>query len=700
MAMPGRAQQAPGGRFAFADTTLMRDTLGLTFEGLFPIADSLGLLPDTLRALSIRHRYTLQRLVKLSDSLGVPVDSVGAVMRRESFSALTRSARQANPFTYTSTYDIQRSTATWTNGVEYSLGLGPMFLRNTTNIVINQSQGGESIESRSSSTEAGWRLSRNMSIGGRLDLGRSDNGGITSGRTGNVTSTNYQLSLRTKQQLARGLTSDLNLFAGPREEATATYEKHGLGVEANGRVLLRGTWLTHDLSGQLKNTSSLARAQVATTSVRTQDPSVSLRGTLGMFVNAPLGLNLNYMLGETRVERPDTSAIGLLNHAIESLRSGNRGVSATLRLRKDNDRSISLTRKYSNQRTPSSVVPTFHNTGIVDGYSVSGRYGYRAWSLDASLSQDKSYSEQPRMSRSGGYREDRLARSAEATLNWDVSRNMTARGIGRVGLTQYREAAIDYHINVPVPRDVYAQSYRVEGNYHPTERFRTGLALEVGRSVTTNLLPSSVATNNESRDYRSEWTWSFRLLPGLTANQRNQMTAAYVYPYRDPINNRLLLEYTTFTTLNAIITPRLQFDVFQDYHFKPNGTYSPLDPPGSDLRNYFSIAGSERNSLIRARISYTPASPLSINLEPEYSANDQQGTSGAIAIPTHSRRVLSLRGGASVNVPVGRLGKLTGGISRNVRETLNTDYPSGTAQSTRSSDPSYWVGNLQLTWQL
>jgi len=109
MAMPGRAQQAPSGRYAFADTTLLRDTLGLSFDGLFPIADSLGISPDTLRALSVRYRYTLRRLVKLSDSLHVAVDSVGATMERESFSALNRSARQTNEFTYTSSYSIQRT---------------------------------------------------------------------------------------------------------------------------------------------------------------------------------------------------------------------------------------------------------------------------------------------------------------------------------------------------------------------------------------------------------------------------------------------------------------------------------------------------------------------------------------------------------------------------------------------------------------
>src|SRR5262245_38736478 len=86
----GRAQPAPAvdPRFAFADTTLLRDTLGIHFDRLFELADSLRLTPDTLRALSIRQGFTPQRMVFLADSLPTKVDRVGARLERERVNSL------------------------------------------------------------------------------------------------------------------------------------------------------------------------------------------------------------------------------------------------------------------------------------------------------------------------------------------------------------------------------------------------------------------------------------------------------------------------------------------------------------------------------------------------------------------------------------------------------------------------------------
>src|SRR5512132_1083708 len=76
----GSAQPGPAldPRFAFADTTLLRDTLGIHFDRLFQLADSLQMTPDTLRALSVRQGFSPQRMIFLAESLHTKVDSVGS----------------------------------------------------------------------------------------------------------------------------------------------------------------------------------------------------------------------------------------------------------------------------------------------------------------------------------------------------------------------------------------------------------------------------------------------------------------------------------------------------------------------------------------------------------------------------------------------------------------------------------------------
>ena len=101
--------QTSSARYAFADTTLLRDTLGLKFARLFPIADSLRILPDSLRALSVRYRFTLDHLVRLADSLGVPVDSVGPYLERERFNALSAAGKNSSSFRYNSSYSVAQS---------------------------------------------------------------------------------------------------------------------------------------------------------------------------------------------------------------------------------------------------------------------------------------------------------------------------------------------------------------------------------------------------------------------------------------------------------------------------------------------------------------------------------------------------------------------------------------------------------------
>ena len=252
-ALPGRAQTAPvSSRFAFSDTTLLRDTLDLSFGQLFPLADSLRMTPDSLRALSIRYLMPIERLVFLSDSLRMPVDSVGSVMRRAEFDPLASRVQQLSAFAYGSSYNVSRQTNTWTNRADYNFVHGPLFLHNATNISIRRTSVGSRenlYQVRSADTEAGWRFSPNFSAGGRIGIQGTQNVEAT---TRNTSRSQYQVSVHTRQQPSPSLSSEIDFFGGPFDEPSAS--KRGMSGELDAHsAFMHRDWLTHDITGRVNS---------------------------------------------------------------------------------------------------------------------------------------------------------------------------------------------------------------------------------------------------------------------------------------------------------------------------------------------------------------------------------------------------------------------------------------------------------------
>jgi len=696
---PGRAQPAPPGRFAFADTTLLRDTLGLHFDHLFPLADSLSLPPDTLRALSVRYRYSLARLIKLADSLGMPVDSVGAVLLRERLNPLARSQRSRNSFEYSSSYNVAQTSSSWINSSNYNLVLGSVFVGNNTSITMDRYRAGGRTslrQTRSSSTETGWKFSPNFSVGGRANLARFDTRDPGSPSNEGETKGEFQVSMRSRQQPAKGLSSEINFFSGLLDLVNASQEKRGASGDLSGRIrYLRGSWLTHDVSGQLTGNLARTRDPNQLLATNTQDFSSNLRGTLGMFASRPIALNLNYALRNARVETPGTTGL------IQQVRTNNNSVDAALRLRQGNERSLNFTQRLGTNRQATASALNSQSTREDNGFTVSGRYGYRGLSLEGNFGRTRGTSSYPRRVSTGGYGERQDARSIDATLIWTASRRLSLKANGSVGLTALRYFVLGTYTSPLVPRDSYRQSYRVDGLYTRSERVNTGVVLEVGRTLFVNIPATSTSANTDARSYRAEWRWSYRLLKGLTASQRNQLTAEYVYyTFLPASNDRLSLDYTTLTTLNAVITQHLLLDLNHSTRFQPSGNFAPLDPPFDDGLAYFKRADDNSSNSLRARLAYTPAPSLSLNISPEYLESDRRSTSNGIVVPQRETRSLHVSGGASLNFDVGRSGRLTGDIARNFRADRTINFTAGVPRLTPRSESDFWNGSLQLTWRL
>jgi hypothetical protein len=698
MAMPGRAQQGTSGRFAFADTTLLRDTLGLTFDRLFILADSLSLTPDTLRALSVRYRYSLSRLLHLADSLGMTVDSVGVAMLRERYNPLGAIGPRSNTFTYSSGYSIQQTTSSWTNGADYGLTSGPVFLRNTTSVGMDRYQAGGRLslqQRRSSVTETGWKFSPNFSMGGRANLERFLNLDPNQASNEGETKNEYQLSMRGRQQPLDGLSTQFNFFGGLLDLKNSSQRKRGLSGDLSGRMrLTRGAWFTHDGTGQLTGNIARTRLPLEELSTQTRDLSSNVRGTLGVLSNRPIGLNVNYGLRNTKVEAPGDSG------RIQRVRSSNNSVEASLRMRQGSERTLNVAQRFAENAQATAGSLTNQSTRDENGFVVNGRFGYGSWSLEGNFNRSRSTSTYPRRSLTGGYQEKQDNRAIDGTLTWSVTPRLNVKATGNVSLVSSRYSTIGTFPSPPVPKDQYAQSYRIEGLYTRSIRSNTAIALEVDRSLFVNLPAASTAANTETRSYRAEWRWSYRLFQGLTATQRNQLLADYVYyTFLPASNDRLSLDYGTLTTLNAVITRRLQLDVTHNTRFQPSGNYWPLDPP-IDGSEYFQRADDSETRSLRARLSYTPAPSISINIEPIYLGSDRHTTSNGVSVPQRTSRSLNFSGGTSLNFPVGARGRLTGDIRRTFNAARTTNYVHGIAVPTPAAEQDYWVGSLQLSWDL
>jgi len=694
-AFPGHAQQGTSSRFAFADTTLLRDTLSLHFDRLFPLADSLALTPDTLRALSVRYRLSLDRMVWLADSLRMPVDSVGVYLERERYNPLASTVRRLTTFKYGTTYQVAQASQIWTNNADFNMVLGPLFLRNTTNVELDRFRAGTRTtkrQTRLSNTEAGWRFSQGLSVGARANLNRFtsiDPGSINNqGETKNE----FQLSVRTRQQPRPSLRSDFNVFGGLLDLSGLQQVKRGVSGDVNGTVRLQTRYVTHDLTGQVTGNVSRTRLPSAPTSVGTNDVSNNLRGTLGLLPGLPVGINVNYNIRRIRVETPtDTTIL--------RLRTQSSGADVTLRLRQDNDRYLNATGRFGDQQQASGTVLNSRSSRKDLALGLDGRYLLRGWNLDGRFSLGTTRSEYPaRAVTAGGatvgYGESLKVATIDVTLSRNLTPKIVVKANGNVSLNAYRYYLFGNYPNPPANKDQYRQGYRLEGQYRFSDRFDSGLALDVSRNVLVNIPAASTGGNNEVRSYRAEWQWNYRMLPGLTATQRNTITADYTHYNFTPGNDRLSLDYSTLTRLNAVFSPRFTLDVTHNSRTQPSGTYT-LFPDGNF---YLSRSDRSEDYTLSARLSYTPSPFFSLTVSPGYQANDRQGSVGGDLVPQRNSRGLNFTGGANLNLPIGRKGRLTGDVSRIFRTDRSINY-TGSQQTTRTLS-DFWGGNLELTWEL
>ena len=695
-AMPGRAQTgATAPRFAFADTTLLRDTLGLSFDRLFPLADSLGMLPDTLRALSIRYQLPIDRLVSMADSMRTRVDSVGVLIDRERYNPLAANAvERATDFHYGTGYNVLQSRSTWTNSLDLRLVRGPLFFRNATNIQLDETQSVRSTtrrQTRRSENEVGWRVSPNASVGGRAVFNGFLSNDPSSINSVDEAGSNFQLSLRTKQAPSSQFRSELNAFTGYLDLDNTQQLKRGGSGEVNGNLTYNvGDKVTNDLNAQLVGNLSRVFLKTSLTEQLGHDLTQVLHATSTLYPAGRLSANADIGYRNFFVQTPDDSG------KLQDARNGTLDLLGGVRMRFDNDRQLNVSQSY-NLSTTASAQRSGQSDRKGGSFATDGRYLLLRGTLEGRFALDRFRSETPTLTDEGGYGEESETRALEGTYSRQLGRKLTGRLNGRISLGRYRYYTIGSYPSLPVPRDQTQQSVRMDGIYTGSAEFNTSLALEVQRNELVNLPSAAVNSNNLARNYRVEWNWTYRLLRSLTITQRNVVSANYVnYKYNE-LNGRLLLDYNTSTTLNALLSPRLTLDLTHYAQSQRSGNYLPDAASG----NWFFLpADDTKNYQLGTRLTWSPSTALSLSIEPRYRSGARRGTTNGASVPTNDNENLTFNGNANLNLRLGASARLTGNLGRQYQDDRTEGFSQGISTGARATSTDYWIANLQFSWTM
>lgn len=691
---PGRAQTIGNSRFAFADTTLLRDTLGLRFDRLFELSDSLGMLPDTLRALSIRYQFLPSRLIALADSLRVPVDSVGVVLERERFNPLNTTVERVDELQYTSFYSVDRNQTRWRNNGDFRIVRGPLFVHNITGVESEQypTSRGTGVRRRTNAeTEVGWRVHPTTSIGGRAVLYGFKSDDASTGDVQNTTN-NYQVSMRTRHKPSERVSAELNAFTGLKNEDNRSRYEKGSSSELNGAFTwLAGDWMTNDFYAQLTGNSANILLRRTGKNQDARDIGQNYRGNVTLFPQGRVNFSSDFSYRDFRNQEEDTAGV------LQPVRTANADLNMGLRTRIDNDRTLNLTQQLG-WGDNASALRSGQRKSALSSTAAQARYRLYGTSLESNFNLDFSENRTPTLSPTGGYREKTETRRLEGVASRQLTSRITVRATARISLARFRYAEIGSYKGLPGDHDQTQQQYRIEGSWTASRDFNTSLGLDVQRSELIYIPGTSVSLNNQARTYRADWSWTYRLFSMLTVSQRNGVNASYTAYRFNQASDRLALDYSTTTTLNAVLTPRLTLDLTHNSQQQPSGGWVYHPELGG---TYFEPADENRNYQLGARASYTPVTGLTLVVEPRYRSSNRYGNDeDGNQVPQKTAESLTIGGSVNLNLSVGRRGRVAGVIGPRYEANGDRSFSKGVPQPTKVTETQDWTGSLQFSWTL
>jgi len=659
---------------------LVRDVRAQDFTGLSP-ADSAH-LADSLA--EVREQFVADSIA-FADSVAAEEEAAAAEGQFSGArSILDRNSQSEHPFTYNTTYNVNRANRLWGQTMSFRGQTGQLQVANlTTTTIGREGRVGRLNRSGLTQTELAYRVSPVLRVGGRFGLQRITD--VSQSRSVPTTDqANDDLSAQVRFNKKFGLFPVSSVASyGYLKNDQIDQKRRGTNFDfyLSGSGMYRpGATASIDVTQRISNLNST----VEETGYEQKDRNIStlINAATTRTFNAFVSADARLKIGRTTTNRPyDDPTDNLDTFFPEQVKGINDGIDGAVHLilpyRAQMNITGSASRNQSVYRVQEdiSTLVDYNDIGVdlskfVLGSDWKARFGQSITNNDYTR-------------RDPGYVQTDLQRRLEGEGNHKLSNSTTTRFNLGVYLTRRTYSGAD---NTQSDQDKLQARGSLNFNYVPTNKFNTGMTFGLEQSDIVNI-KSTVSINNQRlRNYSVAWNWGVNPGSFWSVSQVNTATAQQQFFTFSPTRDVVSYVYTLATNINTSFSPKLRFDLNHLVRLQSRGSFK-LD----DGVRRFGKA-SELNTLdLVLREQYLANANLTFEISQRLSVSPQFEFTGLDGHKTSENRRNEFTLLSRFNYPLSKRASLNADVRRILATDRNRTF--GTTPVDRSTNTDYWLVN-------
>jgi hypothetical protein len=524
-------------------------------------------------------------------------------------SAARRAGERFSP-SYTSKYNINRNTDSWSQTLNVGSWAGPVDVLNATSITIGRDRTlDRRTKNNSTAFTFGYSPSRELKITSALGVIR--NSTIDAGRTSNTSqdTDSFEIESIYARRLAYGLSGNFRAEVGTSQDTRTdplTSSRKSSGPHATGSAVFTAKrWADWSLSTLVRD-SHLSSVE-ALTQTRTSDHNrqVDLGLTASFKVPGFDSWSINGGRRLNRIQYPFveiiTLAPGVTDTLVQQETNLNLTRDVTLSVASQPIRKMTVTggANYRNNDI-NRVLDTERSQQAID-HGANARMSYLLgdstqtelrgdWNVARSVYKDSS-----RIELNG----DTVNRLLGASLRRPLGRRADLDLAGNYQLQQF---LFDDTVNNFNDRDIIRGDASVRIDYRPIPRVNTYIRTNYQLNQTIFIDGSQSGTNQTQTIYAIYPTLEYQVTQRVMLQEEGSIVAnATVFDF-DENRNRLSRTTELRTTIDSQVLPRVGLNLRYSLRFQQAGSYRR----GADGVRRFGKSNEDTSREVGLRINYTP----------------------------------------------------------------------------------------------